>query len=55
MVMLGEGVKEKEAGNRDGYGGGVVDVDGADEIALFAFEFQRAVRAAVVHTERLAI
>ena len=36
---VGKGVEEKEARYGDADRGGVVDVDGADEVALFALEF----------------
>jgi len=52
---VGESIQKKKAGNRDGYGGCVVDINGADEIALLSFELQAAVETIVVHGERASI
>jgi len=45
----GESVEEKEAGHGDGHGGGVVDVDGADEVALLPFKLQSALVTVGAH------
>lgn len=52
---VGESVEEEESRDGDADRGGVVDVDGADEVALFAFELERTIAAMLGHLERLAI
>ena len=49
-----EGVQKKKSGHCDGHGGGVIDVNGADEIALFALELQAALGAFLIHPKRFA-
>ena len=51
----GERVEEKVSRHGYGDGGAVVDVHGADKVALLALEFQIAIRATIVHFERLRI
>ena len=51
---VGESIQKKKAGNRDRYGGCVVDINGADEIALLSFELQAALKTIAVHGERAA-
>jgi hypothetical protein len=48
-------IQEEKTGNRDCHSGGVIDVNGAHEIALFAFELQAAVETMAVHGERASI
>lgn len=51
----GERIEQKEPGHGDGDGGGVIDVDRADEITLLALEFKLAVRAILEHFERFRV
>jgi len=51
----GEGVEEKEAGHSDGHRGGIVDVDGADKVALLALELEAAVGTGFVHFKRFLV
>jgi hypothetical protein len=51
---VGESIQKKKAGNRDGYGGCVVDINGTDEITLLSFELQAALKTIAVHGERAA-
>jgi hypothetical protein len=46
---VGESIQEKKAGNRDGYGRCIINIDGPHEIALLAFELQAAVVTIAVH------
>src|ERR1044071_7178973 len=50
-----ERIEQKEPGHGDGDGGGVIDVDRADEITLLALEFKLAVRAILEHFERFRV
>jgi hypothetical protein len=50
-----EGIQHKKAGDRDRYGGCVIDVDCADEVALLPLEFQPAMKTMAVHGERSSI
>ena len=52
---VGKGIQNEKAGNRDGYGRCIVDINGAHEIALLAFELQAAVETIVVHGEGASI
>jgi hypothetical protein len=49
-----QGIQNEKARNRDGYGGCVVDINGADEIALLSFELQAALKTIAVHGKRTA-
>lgn len=51
----GESIQKKKAGNRDGYGRCIIDINGPYEIALLPFELQAAVKTIVVHRERAPI
>jgi hypothetical protein len=48
---MSESIQKKKAGNRDGHGRCIVDINGADEIALLALELQAAVGTIAVHGE----
>ena len=50
-----ESVKNEETWHRDQYRGRIIDVDGADEIALLALEFQIAIITVETHPERLFV
>jgi hypothetical protein len=52
---MSESIQKKKTGNRDGDGGCVVDINGADEITLLAFELQAAVETMAVHGERASV
>ena len=51
----GEGIEQKESGHGDGDGGGVIDVDRADEVTLLTLELKLAVRAMLEHFERFCV
>lgn len=51
----GEGIQEKKAGNRDRHGCRVIDIDGADEVALLSLELEAAVKTMAVHGKRASI
>ena len=53
--QVGEDAQEKKSRHRNQHGGGVIDVDRADKIALLAFEDQPAVRTACMHSENSRI
>ena len=44
-------IQNEKAGNRDGYGRCIINIDGPYEIALLAFELQAAVETIAVHGE----
>ena len=52
---LGESIQKKKAGNRDGYGRCIININRPHEIALLAFELQAAVETIAVHGERAPI
>ena len=47
----GERIEQKKPGHGDGDGGGVIDVNRADEITLFPLEFELAMGAMLEHSE----
>jgi hypothetical protein len=49
---MGEGIQKKKAGHRNPHGRCVIDINGADEIALLPLEPQAAVETIDVHGER---
>ena len=51
----GERIEQKESGHGDGDGGGVIDVDRADEVTLLTLEPKLAVRAMLEHFERFCV
>jgi len=51
----GERIEQKESGHGDGDGGGVIDVDRADEVTLLTLELKLAVRAMLEHFERFCV
>ena len=51
----GKGIEQKESGHGDGDGGGVVDVNRADEVTLLTLELKLAVRAMLEHFEWFCI
>ncbi len=51
----GERVEEKKAGHGDGNGGRVIDVDGADKVALLPFKLQSAVATVGMHSKRFCV
>ena len=51
----GEKVEKKEAGHGDSNGGGVVDVNGPDEVALLPFELQVALATVGTHSKRFCV
>jgi hypothetical protein len=51
----GKGIQEKETRHRDPHGGRVIDIDGADEVALLFLELEAAVKTMAVHGKRAAI
>jgi hypothetical protein len=51
----GEGIQNEKAGNRDGYGRCIVNINGPHEIALLSFELQAALKTMAVHGERAPI
>lgn len=48
----GKGIQEKKAGNGDGHGGGVIDIDGADKVTLLSLKLEAAVKTVAVHGKR---
>ena len=52
---MGESIQKKKAGNRDGYGRCIININRPHEIALLSFELQAAVKTIVVHRERASI
>ena len=52
---MGESIQKKKAGNRDGYGRCIININGPYEIALLSFELQAAVETIAVHGERAPI
>ena len=51
----GERIEQKKPGHGDGDGGGVIDVDRADEVTLLTLELKLAVRAMLEHFERFCV
>ena len=52
---MSESIQKKKAGNRDGYGRCIVNINGPHEIALLSFELQAALKTMAVHGERAPI
>ena len=52
---VSESIQKKKAGNRDGYGRCIVNINGPHEIALLSFELQAALDTMAVHGERAPI
>ena len=46
---MGESIQKKKAGNRDGYGRCIININRPHEIALLSFELQAALKTIVVH------
>jgi len=54
-VEAGVGIEQKKARDRNEHGGGIIDVNGTDEIARFALELQTAFGAVGIHSEGLLV
>lgn len=54
-VDAGQDIQDEKAGHGDQHGSTVIYVNGADEIALFSFEFKPAVKTCIMHREGAAI
>jgi hypothetical protein len=52
---MGESIQEKKAGNRDGDGRCIININRTYEIALLSFELQAAVETMAVHREGSSI
>ena len=52
---VSESIQKKKAGNRDGYGRCIVNINGPHKIALLSFELQAALKTMAVHGERAPI
>jgi hypothetical protein len=50
-----KGIQKEKAGNCDGYGRCIVNINGPYEIALLAFKLQAAVKTIIVHRKRASI
>jgi hypothetical protein len=46
-----KGIQKKKAGNRDRYGGRIININGAYEVALLPFELEAAMETMAVHGE----
>jgi len=51
----GESIQDKKAGHGDGHGGGVVDVNGTDKVALLPFELQSTLATVGMHSKRFHV